>query len=164
MKKKLLFVTITILLCNCEAIFIENISEKTVVLLAPTETSEVTNGTIQFNWQKVLADKQIDIAKLTPFDWEQLYIFKPYTPISIIDSKLGYIWSGAEKTFINQEEEFDLLIFTKNDTVVNYIRWFRNKGDFSKINQIKYQPANAKFIYKKEKFGEEDWLFLYEKK
>lgn len=113
---------------------------------------------------KVLADKQIDIAKLTPFDWEQLYIFKPYTPISIIDSKLGYIWSGAEKTFINQEEEFDLLIFTKNDTVVNYIRWFRNKGDFSKINQIKYQPANAKFIYKKEKFGEEDWLFLYEKK
>lgn len=117
---------------------------------------------------KVLTDsiyyKQIDMAKLTPFDWEQLYIFKPYTPIHVIDSKLGYVWSGAEKTFINQEEEFDLLVFTKNDTVVNYIRWLRNKGDFSKINRIKYQPSNAKFIYKKEKFGEEDWLFFYEKK
>lgn len=110
------------------------------------------------------ADKQINIAKLTPFDWEQLYIFKPYTPISIIDSELGYIWSGAEKTFINQEDEFDLLVFTKNDTVVNYIRWYRNKGDFLKIKQIKYQPANANFIYRKEKFGEEDWLFLYENK
>jgi hypothetical protein len=117
---------------------------------------------------KILTDsingKQIDIAELTPFEWEQLYIFKPYTPISVIDAELGYVWTEAEKTFINQEEGFDLLVFTKNDTVVNYIKWFRNKGDFSRVNRIKYQPSNAKFIYKKERFGEEDWLFLYEKK
>lgn len=66
MKKKLLFVTITILLCNCEAIFIENISEKTVVLLAPTDTSEVTNGTIQFNWQKVSEASQYEIQLAYP--------------------------------------------------------------------------------------------------
>jgi len=111
---------------------------------------------------KVLADKQIDIAKLTPFDWEQLYIFKPYTPISIIDSKLGYIWSGAEKTFINQEEEFDLLIFTENDKVINYIKWPINKGDFMRIEKLKYSYDSAKFIFKKEKYGGRDKIFIYE--
>ena len=108
------------------------------------------------------ADKQIDIAKLTPFDWEQLYVFKPYTPIREIDSKLGYIWVEAEKTFINQEEEFDLLVFVKNDTVVNYIRWFRNKGDFMRIKSLKYSYDSAKFVLKKEKYGGRDKIFIYE--
>ena len=44
--------------------------------------------------------KQIDMVKLTPFEWEQLYIFKPYTPISVIDSRLGYVWTEAKKPLL----------------------------------------------------------------
>jgi hypothetical protein len=65
MKKKILFVATLFLLCNCEAIFVENISEETIVLLAPTNTSEVISGTIQFNWQELAEaiEYEVQIAK-----------------------------------------------------------------------------------------------------
>jgi hypothetical protein len=89
MKKKLLFVTITILLCNCEAIFIENISEKTVVLLAPTDTSKVTNGTIQFNWQKVLEATEYEIQLAHPnFDNARQILIDSITTGTIISTDL----------------------------------------------------------------------------
>jgi len=53
MKKKLLFVTISFLLSNCEAIFLEDISNESVVLLAPSDNSEVTSGTIEFHWEQL---------------------------------------------------------------------------------------------------------------
>jgi hypothetical protein len=96
MKKKLLFVTITILLCNCEAIFEENISENTVVLLSPTDTSEVTNKTIHFNWQKMLeaAEYQIQLARPN-FDNASQILIDSLTPQTIISINLevgDYQW------------------------------------------------------------------------
>lgn len=65
MKKKLLILCSLVLLWNCEAIFVEDVSDETVVLLAPLDHSELTNGTIQFNWQEINTATQykIQIAK-----------------------------------------------------------------------------------------------------
>ena len=57
--------------------------------------------------------EEINISKLTPFKWNKLYIFKPYTPIDSINDKLGFIWEGAGKSHINQDDNFNLLVFTK---------------------------------------------------
>ncbi len=65
MEKKLLVVVVLFLLSNCESIFIEDISTETVVLLAPSNNSEIANGIIGFNWQELddAIEYQIQIAK-----------------------------------------------------------------------------------------------------
>ena len=65
MKKRLLFVGILFLLYNCEAIFVEDISENAVVLLAPTNNSVITSGTIVFNWQEIVdaSEYEVQIAR-----------------------------------------------------------------------------------------------------
>lgn len=66
MKNKLLIISALCLFLNCEAIFVEDISTEEVVLLAPTENSEVLNGSIQFNWQEVLDATNYEIQIATP--------------------------------------------------------------------------------------------------
>lgn len=66
MKKKLLFVVILLGLSNCEAIFVEDISNDTIVLLAPSNNSMVTAGTIQFNWQEMSDATEYEIQIATP--------------------------------------------------------------------------------------------------
>jgi hypothetical protein len=64
MKKKFLFVSLVFLLSNCGAIFVEDISTETVVLLAPSNGSVISNGTVQLNWQEVgdVIEYKIQIA------------------------------------------------------------------------------------------------------
>ncbi|WP_159265269.1 hypothetical protein [Tenacibaculum maritimum] len=107
--------------------------------------------------------EEINMSKLTPFIWSRLYIFKPYTPIDRINDKLGFIWEGAEKTHISQDDNFSLLVFTEKKKVIHYIKWPREKGDFMKIKKIKYSYDSAIFILKMDKYGNQDWLFLHEK-
>ncbi|QMU66562.1 MAG: hypothetical protein GKR88_21225 [Flavobacteriaceae bacterium] len=108
--------------------------------------------------------KEIDISKLMPFEWDAMYMFKPYTSIESIDNNLGFIWESPEKTYISQEEYFYALVFTKNNKVISYIKWPINMGDFMRIKNIKFPYDSAKFIFKNEKYGGQDWLFIYEKK
>ena len=65
MKNKLLLVATLFLLSNCEALFVEDISEDSVVLLAPSDQSEVLKGRIQLNWKEVsdATEYQIQIAQ-----------------------------------------------------------------------------------------------------
>ncbi|WP_405567982.1 hypothetical protein [Polaribacter sp. Asnod6-C07] len=51
---------------NCEAIFVEDISSETVILIAPSENSDVISGNIQFNWQEVPEANEYQIQIATP--------------------------------------------------------------------------------------------------
>jgi hypothetical protein len=66
MKKKLLILCSIIFLWNCEAIFVENISDENVTLLAPTNNIEVAKGLIQFNWEEVVDATEYRIQIATP--------------------------------------------------------------------------------------------------
>ena len=64
MKKSFLILIVLFSLLSCEAIFVEDISDRTVVLLAPTNNTEVVNGSIIFTWGAIedIAAYQIQIA------------------------------------------------------------------------------------------------------
>jgi len=64
MKKTIYVILYAILFINCEAIFVEDISQESVVLIAPSDNSEVVTGSIQFNWEGIVdaTDYQIQIA------------------------------------------------------------------------------------------------------
>ena len=74
MKKKLLLISSLILLCHCEAMFVEDISDRTVVLLAPTHHANITSGQIHFNWTKVpdATEYHVQIAQPNFTDASQL--------------------------------------------------------------------------------------------
>ena len=51
MKKSLLLISVFLLIItSCEAVFIKNISNKTVVLISPSDKVEVSTGEVNFNW------------------------------------------------------------------------------------------------------------------
>lgn len=106
---------------------------------------------------------ELNIADLTPFKWDELYIFKPYTSIVEINESLGFEWEKSKKTAINYADGFNLLIFIEKSKVIHYINWPRNKGDFSKIEKPKFSNDSAKFILKKEKIGNQNWKYFYAK-
>lgn len=49
--KRLSLVFLVLSCIGCEAIFVEDISNDLVILLAPSENSEVTQGSTNFRWQ-----------------------------------------------------------------------------------------------------------------
>ena len=66
MKKRLLFIGILFLLWNCEAIFVEDISDDAIVLLAPSNNTEVESGTVAFNWQELTDATEYEIQIAIP--------------------------------------------------------------------------------------------------
>lgn len=136
-----------------------------LIVIVACQDSNYSNDEYSFqNIEKEVTIKTseiIDMTSLTPFNWNKLYIFKPYTPIKDINDSLGFVWKNADKTQINQDDSFNLLVFTQKDRIIKYIKWPRGKGDFSKIEPTIYFDKSARFLLKKEKFGDQDWLFFY---
>ncbi|MFY0602960.1 MAG: hypothetical protein JXQ93_03355 [Flavobacteriaceae bacterium] len=65
--KKLILLGAFLWLCmGCEAIFVEDISNKQVVVLAPTEDAQLTAGTISFSWQLLEEASSYRIQVATP--------------------------------------------------------------------------------------------------
>jgi hypothetical protein len=66
MKKYISTFLLAFLFSSCEAIFVEDISQKRVVLIAPSDNSEVATGSIQFNWQGIVDATNYQIQIATP--------------------------------------------------------------------------------------------------
>lgn len=107
--------------------------------------------------------KEIAFSELIPFEWDIMYIFKPYSLIKGIDNKLEFDWNIPENLSIFHDEIDNLLVFTKNNIVISYIEWPRDMGDFMRVENLKYPYDSAKFTLKKEKYGIQDKFFMYEK-
>jgi len=96
MKKKLIYFAVLLLFYNCEVIFEEDISDEQVIMLAPSENSEVAAGIIQFNWQEVLEATSYQIQISTPnFEQASQIVLDSITTNSIFEKDLGvgeYQW------------------------------------------------------------------------
>ncbi|WP_405610894.1 hypothetical protein [Polaribacter sp. Asnod1-A03] len=79
-----------VFLWSCEAIFVEDLSNENVVLLAPLNNTEVTNGTVQFNWE--------DVQEATSYE---IQIAKP----SFATASQIFLDSITDVTFISKELE-----------------------------------------------------------
>ena len=67
MKKKLILSFFAVfLLSKCEAIFVEDISNETIVLLAPSDNVQIDSMNVQFNWQSLKAATKYEIQIATP--------------------------------------------------------------------------------------------------
>lgn len=70
------------------------------------------------------------MVNLTSFDWERMHVFVPYSDASRINKALGFTWEDAESTGISLDESVSLLVFTRAGSVVYWLRYPRNYGEF----------------------------------
>jgi hypothetical protein len=101
-------------------------------------------------------NSEIDIKKLTNFDWDECYVFNPYYPSKAIYEKVGREWTTAN-TFIeflmfhNSENETlnddqFLIVFKKENTVVLVKRYSLNELPIIfKLDNNRVTSNNAKF-------------------
>lgn len=84
MKKKI-FLPLALFFICCEAIFLEDISEDTISIIAPAQNTTVSSGTIWFDWEELDgADSyQIQIAIPNFQEAQQLLLDSITTNLSI---------------------------------------------------------------------------------
>lgn len=59
-----------------------------------------------------------DLSQWTPFEWDRLYSFAPYTTKDIIYEVIGYKWDSISETV---SEGMTQIVFVKDEQVVCYL-------------------------------------------
>lgn len=114
----------------------------------------------------------IDLRSLVDFEFDTVYIFKPYTPLETIrqsinlniDSTIWFndLFRNAKNAYV--EEDTNLILFTYKNKIVSYFPFSRVNGDFSGNRRIKYSKENAEFFVKKSRQDNgTDWVSLIHK-
>ncbi|WP_442267060.1 hypothetical protein ACSIGC_05005 [Tenacibaculum sp. ZS6-P6] len=97
MKKILVIIIISAILFSCEAIFVENISNKTVEVLAPKTGVTIDTGSITFSWNELEgADEyHLKIAKPNFLNANQIVLDTIITQRSFAENLIqgSYEWS-----------------------------------------------------------------------
>lgn len=62
-----------------------------------------------------------DFKEITPFEWDYMYSFTPYTPKEDIENTIGFKWSNIAESV---NEGTNQVIFTKGDKVVCYFNGY----------------------------------------
>ena len=95
----------------------------------------------------------IDISKITDFEWEELFVFRPYTTGNQINESLGIKWSDETKSSVVESESYSLFVFMDKGKVVLDIFVPRSiSKDFGFLEQIKFSKSDAKFISTKDNY------------
>lgn len=93
------------------------------------------------------AGDRIELEELTPFSWEELYIFGPYLDPSSIDVRNMDEVPDA----IQYLDSITLLVFVRNNTAIRYIELPRSAGDFEMdLYEQAIKQKNAVFIQNKD--------------
>ena len=117
MKKIAWTCSLVILFIGCEAIFVEDISNRNVQILAPTENAVLSTGDITFRWQ-LLEDAdsyQLQVAKPN-FNNATQIMLDSVTDTNIITQELAvgaYEWR-VKAINSDYETEYTKVFFTVN--------------------------------------------------
>lgn len=66
MKKSLLILCAVLGLASCEAIFVENISDKEVAIISPVDNSQLDDKVVVFSWKQVTDAEAYRLRVVTP--------------------------------------------------------------------------------------------------
>ncbi len=88
-----------------------------------------------------------DMKNITPFEWDRMYIIRPYTSRTEMHEKVGTKWTTADtyigylifdKTWLGEhpldDDIFQKLVFVKDNKVVLDVTLNRGDVDFTQIN------------------------------
>lgn len=125
------------------------------------------SGEVGWALKKELHDRKatkVELAKLTKFEWDELFLFSPYEPTSEVCIRLELSADNCESviTAVSTDDSEMLMVFRLKGRVVHtemHIRWH---GDFTPVPDEPFTPRTAVFSVSVEGKGAlgEDWLKL----
>jgi hypothetical protein len=74
-------------------------------------------------------NKEIAIHSLTEFEWDQAFLFEPYTPQDQMEKQMGVEFEDPSN--IKIREDIYLLVFLHDGEAIQYAEVDRQKYDFS---------------------------------
>lgn len=149
--KKLLIITISlILLAGCGAL-----------------QRYFRSGEVGWALKKAIRDnhkQEVVLKDLTHFNWDEFYVFNPYTSTDEVCKQLG-LSSEECKNTIKAESTDDgimLLVFRNQGKVVHTEMHFRWHGDFTPAPDKPFTPGSAVFLVVAEGKGADGgaWMRL----
>lgn len=69
----------------------------------------------------------INLKEVTPFEWDKVYSFSPYTPKETIYETVGYKWDRIQETV---NEGMNQIVFVKDGEVVCYVYGYPSNAGY----------------------------------
>lgn len=92
---------------------------------------------------------QVELSKITQFEWDRMYSFAPYAPKDEIYAIVGYEWDPDISETVS--EGMNQIVFMKDDEVVCYVYGYpENNGFGFYIEQNDGLSEYATVLYKKD--------------
>ncbi|RYE49962.1 MAG: hypothetical protein EOP48_20655 [Sphingobacteriales bacterium] len=88
--------------------------------------------------------KTLDLSKLGGEDWTMVCFLGPYNEMS--EKALGFNWQVAEHTDVLKSGGHNVIVFTTDSKVIEYVVHPRGKGDFWQLSGDCFNRKNANFI------------------
>ena len=88
----------------------------------------------------------VDLASAVPGNWDRVCILEPYSNNAAAAQALGFKWSAETLTSIEDNENISLLIFVRDNSVIDYVEHPRNSDDFTNLAGQCFQHTKAKFV------------------
>lgn len=79
----------------------------------------------------------VSLLEITPFYWDTVYFFKPYTPVDQIYETVRYKWASITETV---SEGMNQIVFLHDGEVVCYVYGYPSRNGFG----IFYEGASLK--------------------
>ncbi|SHK02396.1 hypothetical protein [Paramaledivibacter caminithermalis] len=120
------------------------------------------NNIIEMDLEKLVQpylknNSEIELSKVIPFDWDEIYIFEPYSSNGEIYSTVGVKWISANTTFFEYilnidrtglyRDHLKKIVFLKNKKVIYDKNYNKYIFDFS---QNYYLKENQVFNVKRK--------------
>ncbi|MCM3005555.1 hypothetical protein [Priestia koreensis] len=111
MKKISLFILLFLLLAGCSSIQHNTDLEKSI------------NSVVRDK-----SESEINLKKLTTFEWDKAYLITPYSTQKGIEKQLGIDFKDPSN--IRMRDDIYLLVFLNKEKVVQYVQMERQGADF----------------------------------
>jgi hypothetical protein len=86
-----------------------------------------------------------DLGAASPFKWDRMFVFGPYTNQQAVDKALGFHWDGFV-TSLESADSFDLVVFVTSGKVTHWFEEARGPVELDRIGGgIPYDSSHAVF-------------------
>ncbi|WP_404451910.1 hypothetical protein LG329_16405 [Virgibacillus necropolis] len=114
-----------------------------LLLVGCSQSNVIHNTELEDSIYSIVEDKnknELGLTSLTTFEWENAFLFSPYSTQEGIEEQLGIYFKDPSN--IDIRDDIYLLVFLKGDKVVQYVEIERQGSDFSIEEKGPLTPSN----------------------
>ncbi|MGB0911340.1 MAG: hypothetical protein ACPGYT_13340 [Nitrospirales bacterium] len=89
----------------------------------------------------------VNLPEVVTIPWDRVCILGPYSNNDSAKTTLGFDWDAESKTSIQTNEGITVLLFVKDQTIVEFVEHLRINGDFANLSRQCFAREKAMFAH-----------------